>query len=90
MTAFEDKMYEMFDVYKINPLSMTMTRDAFVKTMNEIKADVIDDCINEVVSTISQVVMNEPYEEHLFSVVADRQHEIIDLLKQMKEKYDGK
>lgn len=50
------------------------------------KADGIDECINTIVGTQSQIALNEPYDEHLFTVMADRQHEIIDSLKKLKEK----
>lgn len=51
--------------------------------------DAIDECINTIVGTQSQIALNEPYDEHLFTVMADRQHEIIDLMEQLKEKYSG-
>lgn len=47
--------------------------------------DGIDECINTIVGTQSQIALNEPYDEHLFTVMADRQHEIIDLLDKLKE-----
>ena len=50
------------------------------------RADAIDECINTIVSIQSQIALNEPYDEHLFTVMANRQNEIIDMLKQLKEK----
>lgn len=44
----------------------------------------IDDVINEIVSVKSEVAEKEPYDDHLFTVLAQRQNEIIDLIQKLK------
>lgn len=51
----------------------------------QIRNEVIDECINTIVSTESEVALKEPFNAHLFDVMADRQNEIIKLLEQLKE-----
>ena len=39
-----------------------------------------DELISTIVSVESEIAKRTPYEEHLFSVMAKRQHEIIDII----------
>ena len=55
------------------------------KFVDGIRADAIDECINTIVSTASEVASRETFNEHLFTIMADRQNEIIKLLEQLKE-----
>lgn len=49
MTKFEDDMYYFFDVFKINPIPIEITREAFARETNAIRTETIDKCI-EIVS----------------------------------------
>lgn len=44
----------------------------------------IDDAINEIVSVRSEVAEKEPYDDHLFTVLVQRQNEIVDLIQKLK------
>lgn len=44
----------------------------------------IDDAINEIVSVRSEVAEKEPYDVHLFTVLVQRQNEIVDLIQKLK------
>ena len=45
----------------------------------------IDDAVNEIVSVKSEVAEKEHFDTHLFTVLAQRQNEIIKLIKKLKE-----
>lgn len=45
----------------------------------------IDDVIYEIVNTKSEVAEKEHFDAHLFTVLAQRQNEIIDLIKKLKD-----
>ena len=50
----------------------------------------IDDAVNEIVSVKSEVAEKEHFDTHLFTVLAQRQNEIIKLIKKLKEGGVGK
>lgn len=55
-----------------------------VATVEELYNRAIDDAINEIVSVRSEVAEKEPYDVHLFTVLVQRQNEIVDLIQKLK------
>lgn len=58
MTIFEKDILKLYDVYKMKTVNMTMTRDAFVKVLNDIKQDAKQDAIDELLDAIKKSVIS--------------------------------